>query len=212
MKKALKWLDINFEPLCMSVTFYLMAGLITLQVILRFVFKSGFAWGEEIARFIFVWLVFLAIPYAARNDRHIGIEFVRNMFPVPVRKVIMILANLSALLLFGVLLSGAVDVVRHAAQFGDKAQSLSISMNWMHCAPVAGYGLMLVRTLQNTIWKLTHFGSSFELFQNPNGRYSGSSKIFFLPAYQREQEEALMLPEALEEQQARKQRKEGNAS
>ena len=26
MKKFLRWLDINFEPLCMTVTFYLMSA------------------------------------------------------------------------------------------------------------------------------------------------------------------------------------------
>lgn len=36
MKKFLRWLDINFEPLCMTVMFYLMSGLMVLQVILRF--------------------------------------------------------------------------------------------------------------------------------------------------------------------------------
>lgn len=43
MKKLLRWLDINFEPLCMTVTFYLMSGLMVLQVILRFAFHTGFA-------------------------------------------------------------------------------------------------------------------------------------------------------------------------
>lgn len=61
MKKFLRWLDINFEPLCMTVMFYLMSGLMVLQVILRFAFHTGFAWGEEVSRFIFVWLVFLSI-------------------------------------------------------------------------------------------------------------------------------------------------------
>ena len=67
MKKFLRWLDINFEPLCMTVMFYLMSGLMVLQVILRFAFHTGFAWGEEVSRFIFVWLVFLS-----SSDDHCG--------------------------------------------------------------------------------------------------------------------------------------------
>ena len=31
MKKFLRWLDINFEPLCMTVMFYLMSGLMVLH-------------------------------------------------------------------------------------------------------------------------------------------------------------------------------------
>ena len=78
MKKFLRWLDINFEPLCMTVMFYLMSGLMVLQVILRFAFHTGFAWGEEVSRFIFVWLVFLSIPYAVRNARHIALTLFEN--------------------------------------------------------------------------------------------------------------------------------------
>ena len=62
MKKFLRWLDINFEPLCMTVMIYLMSGLMVLQVILRFAFHTGFAWGEEVSRFIFVWLYSYLFP------------------------------------------------------------------------------------------------------------------------------------------------------
>ena len=93
MKKFLRWLDINFEPLCMTVMFYLMSGLMVLQVILRFAFHSGFAWGEEVSRFIFVWLVFLSIPYAVRNARHISIDFIREFLPVSIKKAVMIIVN-----------------------------------------------------------------------------------------------------------------------
>lgn len=43
MKKTLKWLDINFEPLLIMVIFIAMTCLICLQVILRFFMGSGFA-------------------------------------------------------------------------------------------------------------------------------------------------------------------------
>lgn len=68
MKKFLRWLDINFEPLCMTVMFYLMSGLMVLQVILRFAFHTGFAWGEEVSRFIFVWLVFLSLDLLKQGN------------------------------------------------------------------------------------------------------------------------------------------------
>ncbi len=41
------------------VIFIAMTCLICLQVILRFFMGSGFAWGEEFATFMFVWLCFL---------------------------------------------------------------------------------------------------------------------------------------------------------
>lgn len=209
MKKALKWLDINFEPVMMAVMFFAMTTLITVQVILRFVFKSGFAWGEEVARFLFVWLVFMSIPYAARNNRHIGLDFIRELFPVIVRKIYMVLIDVAALVMFGMFFVNSISICQHAAQYGDMAQTLSASMNWMHAAAVVGYALVLIRELQCLVWKLTHFNCSYELFRNVNGRYSGSNDVFFMPADQKAHEESQMEPEAVEEEKARKNKKKG---
>ena len=47
MKKTLRWLDVNFEAILMVLFFSLMILLVTVQVVLRFIFKTGFSWGEE---------------------------------------------------------------------------------------------------------------------------------------------------------------------
>lgn len=207
VKKALRWLDINFEPLCMSVTFFLMAGLITLQVILRFVFQGGFAWGEEVSRFIFVWLVFLAIPYAARNSRHIGIDFIRELFPVPVRKLFLVLVDVAAIVMFGLFLRNALLVAEHAIYYGDKAQTIAVNMNWLYYAAVVGYVLIEIRLLQSLIWKLGHLNSSYSLFQNINGRYYTQDKLFFMPAGSKEEEEELLDTVLIEEEVAKREKR-----
>ena len=209
MKKALKWLDINFEPLMMSVLFFAMTTLITVQVILRFVFKTGFAWGEEVSRYLFVWLVFMSIPYAARNNRHIGLDFIRELFPEKVRKVYMVMIDLAAIVMFGLFLYNAGMICYHAAYYGDMAQTLPASVNWMHAAAVVGYAMILVREFQCLAWKLSHFNSSYELFCNASGRYSGATKVFFMPADQKAHEESQMDASAVEEEKNRKNRKRG---
>ncbi len=200
MKKALKWLDINFEPLCMAVIFFMMAGLITLQVILRFVFEAGFAWGEEVARYIFVWLVFVSIPYAARNSRHIGIDFLREKLPVPLKKAYTLAIDVAAIVMFALFLIGAIGVVQDAIRYGDMSQTIHASMNWLHVAPVVGYTLIEVRLLQCLVWKLRHYHCSYELFLNVNGRYSGATDVFFMPQAQRTEDLALLNPDVVAEQ------------
>ena len=199
MKKLLRWLDINFEPLCMTITFYLMSGLMVLQVILRFVFHTGFAWGEEVSCFIFVWLVFLSISYAVLNGRHISIDFIRELFPVPIKKAVMIIVDVVAMVMFALFLKDAMLVVEHAIYYGDTDQTLSANLSVVYSAAVVGYALMEIRMIQSLVWKLRHLRSSYELFQNTNGRYSGATKLFFMPVHTREEEEALMDPEVVKE-------------
>lgn len=184
--KILKWLDVNFEPICMSITFYMMVILISVQVVLRFFFGTGFAWGEEIVRFIFVWCMFLAAPNISRNNRHVGVGVFRSLLPENGRKWIMVLMDVLTLALIVVLLKSAVGNVMLTNEFRDRATSVNISMNWLFMAPVAGYVIMALRTLQTLIWKLRRLGCSFELFLNNGGYYSGADNVAFIPRKTRE--------------------------
>ncbi len=179
--KILKWLDVNFEPICMSFTFYLMVTLITAQVILRFCFGTGFAWGEEIVRFIFVWCMFLAAPNISRNNRHVGVGVFRNLLPEKYRKGIMVVMDILTLVLLVVLLRAAIGNVILTNDFKDRATSVNISMNWLFAAPLVGYALMVLRTVQAFVWKLRKIRGSFELFMNSGGYYSGADNIAFIP-------------------------------
>lgn len=208
MKNALKWLDVNLEPLLMAFTFYVMTALVTLQVILRFGFNSGFAWGEEISRFIFVWLCFLAAGYISRNGRHIGVDVIRELFPPLFKKIMMIIVDMLTLFVLLLFLNASIDVLKTIVLFGDKGLTANISMAWLHAAPVVGYSLMCLRTIQNLVWKFRRFMASYDLFRNDSGLYSGANDIFFMPAALRAEVDDVCVNKTLvrEEQQ----RKEGD--
>ena len=93
MKKTLRWLDVNFEAILMVLFFSLMILLVTVQVVLRFIFKTGFSWGEEVARLLFVWMSFSSFGYLTRGSRHVRVGFFRELFPVRTQKAILILCD-----------------------------------------------------------------------------------------------------------------------
>ena len=59
-----------------------MVVVVSAQVLLRYAFNTSLDWGEDIARMLFVWAIFLAIPLGIREGAHIGIELVVRKFPV----------------------------------------------------------------------------------------------------------------------------------
>lgn len=65
----------------MVLFFSLMILLVTVQVVLRFIFKTGFSWGEEVARLLFVWMSFSSFGYLTRGSRHVRVGFFRELFP-----------------------------------------------------------------------------------------------------------------------------------
>jgi TRAP-type C4-dicarboxylate transport system permease small subunit len=178
--KVLKWLDINFEPTVMAVLFYTITFLITLQVILRFVFSTGFSWGEEVARFLFVWLMNFSISYATRNQRHIRISFFINLFNDKVRRVFLILSDFIFLLFSTLIFYAAIRVCQAAIKYADMAVTIEVSLNIVYGAGVLGYALILIRLIQSILWKFKYFNSDFDQFENLGGKYNSADKIFFM--------------------------------
>lgn len=81
------------ESLLYTVMKVFVAGLMMLitaltfyQIILRYCFNMAPSWSEELVRFVFVWLTFLAAGMGVRERIHIGIDAVVNMLPPALQK------------------------------------------------------------------------------------------------------------------------------
>ena len=77
--KVMKVFVAGLMMLITALTFY--------QIVLRYGFNMAPSWSEELVRFIFVWLTFLAAGMGVRERIHIGIDVVVNMLPQPLQKV-----------------------------------------------------------------------------------------------------------------------------
>lgn len=64
-----------------SIALAVMILLVFTNVILRFVFDTGFAWSEEVARISFIYLVYLGSIEAMRDNRHLMIDSVLIRLP-----------------------------------------------------------------------------------------------------------------------------------
>jgi TRAP-type C4-dicarboxylate transport system permease small subunit len=171
VKKLFLKLEANFEPVMMIGLFYSLLLLLTVQILLRTFADGGFSWAEEICRFIFVWLMYFAISYATRNQRHIKVRFFSQLFGRKIEKYISIVADLFFLLFSVVMFISATKLVREVAEFGDKAISVNISMNFLYGAGLIGLLLMIIRVAQGVIWKIKNFNEPIERFENVMGVY-----------------------------------------
>jgi len=74
MKKMMIFLNQYMEETILVFGIIVMIMLIFFQVASRFLLNYSLAWSEELARYIFVWQVWLAVPYAVTKGRHIRLE------------------------------------------------------------------------------------------------------------------------------------------
>ena len=78
----------------MALMLAMMVALVFGNVVLRYVFNSGIVAAEEIARLMFVWLVFLGATLALRHNKHLGLDFLQARLPPPVRRACAVVSHL----------------------------------------------------------------------------------------------------------------------
>ncbi len=106
-----------------------------LQVLTRFVIKMPLAWTEEVARFFFVWMVFLGSAYGVRKIMHYRIELLIQIFPQKARAITDLLVNLFVLGFFVLVVINAADFY-HTIKM-QNSPVLQISMGIPYSAVIA---------------------------------------------------------------------------
>lgn len=67
-----------------------MAVLVFGNVVLRYAFDSGIAMSEELARLLFVWMIFLGAILASAQHAHIGFNSLVQRLPATGRKAMVV--------------------------------------------------------------------------------------------------------------------------
>lgn len=154
MKKVLKWLDENFESTICMILMVVFCAILFLQVVMRKVFNNSLSWSEELARYIFIWMVFIGISYGAKQMKHLKIDVFLNVFPKKLRAVIVILADLIVLVFGGVVVFAAYTTVSKYLQVGTASPAVHVPYWFIHSAPVVGYTLTIIRQIQTIIYRI----------------------------------------------------------
>ncbi|WP_317423810.1 TRAP transporter small permease subunit [uncultured Acidaminococcus sp.] len=83
------WLDLHLEETFLVVMLVLIAGITMLQVIVRKIpGMASLTWAEELCRFLWIWSVFLSLPYTIRMDSMPRVGVLKDMLPETLRKVL----------------------------------------------------------------------------------------------------------------------------
>lgn len=180
MKKILRWLDINFEPVFGMVFFFFMLGIILYQIFARAITGNGVPWGEEVCKMCYVWVSYIGFSFATRNSIHIEIDAVRRLLPEKVQKCLMIFTQIVMLYLFFRFFMGTLNNTTNALTRNQRMLTFDWNTAWMLVAGPIGYGLGVIRCFQTLYWKIRHFNCSMPVFVNPNGVLNGGlGNVFF---------------------------------
>jgi TRAP-type C4-dicarboxylate transport system permease small subunit len=117
------------------------------NVVLRYFFDSGVTVSEEMARYCFVWLTFIAAVVSFREHGHLGVETLVQKLPRAGRLACMAGSNLLILLCAGVLFWGAWRQREiNATTF---SPVVGLSMLWVYGVGMfTGAGLFLIALIR----------------------------------------------------------------
>jgi C4-dicarboxylate transporter DctQ subunit len=143
MMKFLKRLDEWLIALLLAA----MTLLTFSQVVMRYVFNSGFTWAVEMTSVFFAGMIFIGISYGVRVGAHIGVDAVVKLMPLNLRRVTSIVAVFLCILYAGLVIYGSTIYVLKMKAAGIELEDLPIQMWMVRAILPIGFVLLVLRFL-----------------------------------------------------------------
>lgn len=140
-----------------------MTALTFLQVVMRYVFNSGFSWALELTTVFFAFMIFVGISYGVRVGSHIGVDALVKMMPHNTRRNVSILAVLLSLLYVGLVLTGSMIYVLKMKEVGIEFEDMPIERWQVLAVMPLGFLLTGWRFLQILVGLITGKTDSLRL-------------------------------------------------
>lgn len=122
------------------------------EVIRRFGLSYSSIWGEEVARYSFIYLAWFGAALAVRNRSHIRIDVLLNALGRRSKALLYLFGDLASLVLAVVALWVSIEPVLTSIEFGSVTDGLRISKAWFLIAVPLGFTLIVIRLLQS-MWR-----------------------------------------------------------
>ena len=145
----LKAIDDYLEETILLILLVLMTAIMGVQIVSRYVFQNSLTWSEELVRYMFVWSAFLGVPFCIKHGLSIKVDQFRNLFPIPLQKVLMYIDKIIIFLLFLVLFIYSFTVVRATYLSGQTSPAMQLPMWTVQISVTVSSLLSMIRSIQN---------------------------------------------------------------
>jgi TRAP-type C4-dicarboxylate transport system permease small subunit len=147
-KTWLQRLDRDAERWAMLVFYAFCCIVIVQEVVRRFVLSYSSAWGEEAARYAFIYLGWIGAAYAVRERAHIRFDFLLRAVGPRTRAGLYLFGELCTIAFACVALYWSMHTVQQLLQFGAETPVLRVNKTWFEAAVPIAFALVIFRSLQ----------------------------------------------------------------
>lgn len=152
--KILKWLDENIELYICVFLMSFMTLLIFVQVIMRYVFNNSLSWSEELARYVFIWLIYIGISYGCKLRKHIKIDAALYLFPKKARRYVVLIGDVLFIAFAVYITVTGFSYSMDQIKYNMRSPALKIPYQYIYMSTVVGFGLAAIRQIQTIIYRI----------------------------------------------------------
>ena len=161
--KVIHWLDKYFEEGLSAILLAAMSVVILLQIILKW-FHMPLSWSEELARYMFIWLIYIASSYAVKKRSHIKVEILSLLMKEKGNFILDVLADVAFLVFASVIAYfGWIATYKIAFVNVQQSPSMHINMGWAYMSFALGCTLMAIRIIQDLILRTKEYKAAKEV-------------------------------------------------
>jgi len=152
MRQILARVNRDGERWLLLVFYALIVATIAIEVLRRFGLAYSSVWGEEIARYAFIYLVWIGASAAVSDRAHIRIDVLFHYLPPKGKAVLYIFGDLVMLAVALIAFYFSLETLLTSVKFGSVTHGLRIEQAWFLAAVPFGFTLITLRLIAS-IWR-----------------------------------------------------------
>lgn len=157
--KVVKWLDDHLEETFLVILLILISCVSLLQVIIRKIpFIPALTWAEELCRFLWIWSVFISLPYTLRKNNMLRVGVLMDLLPNVLHKIVNIVVDVINTACMGLLGYWSFFVVRDIMLSNETSPAMVWPMWFVYVFMLIGFVLGTIRGAQQIVLHIKHFG------------------------------------------------------
>ena len=148
------WLSLGF--------FWLLGLCVFYQFFTRYVMNDSAAWTEEIARYLLMSTVFVAIAAGVRRTRHIHVDFLYRLLPAAAGRFLSTVVDVTRVAFFAIALGLTIQMMMRMGAL--QMTIIDLPMNLIYGVCAFGFAAAAVRSVQVAI---ENWRRGFSLLERP---------------------------------------------
>ncbi len=164
MRTLLRRIDQDGERWLLLWLYGYIVMVIFIEVVRRFGLSYSSVWGEETARYAFVYLVWIGAAAAVRERAHIRIDVITHLVGQRGTAILYIGSDMLTGILALFALYWSMDPVLTSLKFHSVTDGLRVLRVWFLFAVPFGFSIMLLRVFQSLVRDIGNFRAGRPIF------------------------------------------------